>query len=68
MKIDGEKLNYYRERKLLTVREMCEACDISTGTWWRASNDYPLNLSTVRKLCEVLDVSLEDLEKMEDGE
>ena len=68
MKIDGEKLNYYRERKLLSVREMCKACSISTGTWWRASNDYPLNLSTVRRLCEVLDVSLEDLEKKEGGE
>lgn len=65
MKIDGKKMNRLRERKLLTVREFCSACQISQRTWLKASKGENLRVTTVRKICTVLEVSPEEIELQE---
>ena len=66
MRIDGSKLNYHRERKLMTVRELAKACGMSSATWWRASNGENVRVTSVRRLCEVLGIKVEDIELKEE--
>ena len=67
MKLDRKKLTEYRERRLLTVRELCGKASISLETWSRATNGGNLRVTTVRRLCEALEVSPEEIELKEDS-
>ena len=63
------RLREWRERRLLTQRELAEKVDMSVGQINRIERGvHRPRLSTVRKLAEALSVSSDEIVEWEEGE
>jgi transcriptional regulator with XRE-family HTH domain len=66
MEVNAMRLRALRRQKVLSMRELEEASDVSYNTIWRLENELTgAQPKTIRKLAEVLGVEPSELLKKE---
>lgn len=59
--MQAQRLRYWREQRMLTMRELAEAAGVSLTTVNRLEHGKPGEMRTLRRLAEVLKVNPRDL-------